>query len=160
MGLAPYGEPKYVDLIYRELIDLKEDGSFPLNQKYFNYLTGLTMTNGAFDRLFGGPPREPETKLTQREMDLARSVQVVCEEVMLRMARTAHRETGLEISAWPAAWRSTAWATAGSSAKARSSELWIQPAAGDAGGALGVAQLAWHRHCGQPRAGHARQGQR
>ena len=94
MGLAPYGEPKYVDLIYRELIDLKEDGSFTLNQRYFNYLSGLTMTNGAFDRLFGGPPREPETKLTQREMDLARSVQVVCEEVMLRMARTAHRETG------------------------------------------------------------------
>jgi carbamoyltransferase len=94
MGLAPYGEPKYVDLIYRELIDLKEDGSFTLNQKYFNYLTGLTMTNAAFDRLFGAPPREPETKLTQREMDLARSVQVVCEEVMLRMARTVHRETG------------------------------------------------------------------
>jgi carbamoyltransferase len=96
MGLAPYGEPKYVDLIYRELIDLKEDGSFTLNQKYFDYLTGLTMTNGAFDRLFGGPPREPETKLTQREMDLARSVQVVCEEIMLRMARTVHRETGLD----------------------------------------------------------------
>src|SRR5713101_9860533 len=94
MGLAPYGEPKYVQTIYRELVDLREDGSFTLNQKYFNYLTGLTMTNGAFDRLFGGPPRVPESKLTQREMDLARSVQVVCEEVMLRMARTAHRETG------------------------------------------------------------------
>ena len=142
MGLAPYGEPKYVDLIYRELIDLKEDGSFTLNQKYFNYLTGLTMTNGAFDRLFGGPPREPETKLTQREMDLARSVQVVCEEVMLRMARTVHRETGLdEPLPRRAAWRSTASATAGSCARGRSSELWIQPAAGDAGGALGVAQL-------------------
>jgi carbamoyltransferase len=96
MGLAPYGEPKYVDLIYRELIDLKDDGSFTLNQKYFNYLTGLTMTNSAFDRLFGGPPREPETKLTQREMDLARSVQVVCEEIMLRMARSVHREAGLD----------------------------------------------------------------
>ena len=96
MGLAPYGEPKYVDLIYDELIDLREDGSFTLNQKYFNYLAGLTMTNGAFDELFGGPPREPETKLTQREMDLARSVQEVCEEIMLRMARTAHRETGLD----------------------------------------------------------------
>lgn len=96
MGLAPYGEPKYVDLIYRELMDLKEDGSFTLNQRYFNYLTGLTMTNGAFDRLFGGPPREPESKLTQREMDLARSVQDVCEDVMLRMARTVHRETGLD----------------------------------------------------------------
>ncbi len=96
MGLAPYGEPKYVDLIYRELVNLREDGSFTLNQKYFEYLTGLTMTNGAFSQLFGGPPRVPESKLTQREMDLAKSVQVVCEEIMLRMARTAHRETGLE----------------------------------------------------------------
>ena len=96
MGLAPYGEPKYVDQIYRELVDLHEDGSFTLNQAYFNYLTGLTMTNGAFDRLFGGPARVPETKLTQREMDIARSVQAVCEEIMLRMARTAQRETGME----------------------------------------------------------------
>src|SRR5439155_974387 len=96
MGLAPYGEPKYVDVILRELIDLRDDGSFTLNQKYFNYLTGLTMTNGAFDALFGGPPREPESKLTQREMDLARSVQVVCEEIMLRMCRTVHRETRME----------------------------------------------------------------
>ena len=96
MGLAPYGEPKYVETIYRELVHLHEDGSFTLNQDYFNYLTGLTMTNGAFDRLFGGPPRVPESKLTQREMDLARSVQVVCEEIMLRMAHTLHRETGLE----------------------------------------------------------------
>src|SRR5437764_1336881 len=95
MGLAPYGTPKYVDLIYRELIDLQEDGSFRLNQKYFNYLSGLTMTSRAFDALFGGPPRVPESKLTQKEMDLAHSVQVVCEEIMLRMARTAHRETGL-----------------------------------------------------------------
>src|SRR5437773_10315658 len=94
MGLAPYREPKYVDLIYRELVDLRDDGSFTLNQEYFNYLTGLTMTNGAFDRLFGGPARVPESKLTQREVDLARSVQVVCEEIMLRMARTVHRETG------------------------------------------------------------------
>jgi carbamoyltransferase len=103
MGLAPYGEPKYVDVIYRELIDLKDDGSFALNQRYFNYLSGLTMTNAAFDQLFGAPPREPETKLSQREMDLARSVQVVCEEVMLRMARTAHRETGLQrlCEKWP-----------------------------------------------------------
>ena len=96
MGLAPYGEPKYVDAIYRELVDLREDGSFTLNQRYFNYLTGLTMTNGAFDRLFGGPARVPESKLTQREMDLARSIQVVCEEIMLRMARAVHKETGAE----------------------------------------------------------------
>jgi carbamoyltransferase len=95
MGLAPYGEPRYVRAILDELMDLGEDGSFTLNQAYFNYLTGLTMTSAAFDSLFGGPPRKPESKLTQREMDLARSVQEVCEEVMLRMARTAHRETGL-----------------------------------------------------------------
>ena len=151
MGLAPYGEPKYVELIYDHLIDLQEDGSFRLNQKYFDYLAGLTMTNGRFDELFGGPPRVPETKLTQREMDLARSVQEVCEEVMLRMARTAHRRRASRTSAWPAAWRSTASATAGCCAKGPFKRLWIQPAAGDAGGALGVAQLIWHRHCKQPR---------
>jgi carbamoyltransferase len=151
MGLAPYGEPKYVDLIYRELIDLKEDGSFTLNQRYFNYLTGLTMTNAAFDRLFGGPPREPETKLTQREMDLARSVQAVCEEVMLRMARTAHRETGADRLCLAGG---VALNCVGNGRLLREGpfkELWIQPAAGDAGGALGVAQLAWHRHRRQPR---------
>jgi carbamoyltransferase len=151
MGLAPYGEPKYVDLIYRELIDLKEDGSFTLNQKYFNYLTGLTMTNSAFDRLFGGPPREPETKLTQREMDLARSVQVVCEEIMLRMARSVHRETGLDRLCLAGG---VALNCVGNGRLLREGpfkELWIQPAAGDAGGALGVAQLAWHRRLGKPR---------
>ncbi len=151
MGLAPYGEPKYVDLIYRELIDLKEDGSFTLNQRYFNYLTGLTMTNSAFDRLFGGPPREPETKLTQREMDLARSVQVVCEEIMLRMARTVHRETGMDRLCLAGG---VALNCVGNGRLLREGpfkELWIQPAAGDAGGALGVAQLAWHRHQKQPR---------
>lgn len=96
MGLAPYGEPKYVDLILKELIDLKEDGSFTMNQKYFGYLDGLRMTNDAFSQLFGGPPRVPESDLTQKEMDLARSVQVVTEEIMLRMARAVHAETGLE----------------------------------------------------------------
>jgi len=151
MGLAPYGEPKYVDLIYRELMDLKEDGSFTLNQRYFNYLTGLTMTNRAFDELFGAPPREPETNLTQREMDLARSVQVVCEEVMLRMARTVHRETGLDRLCLAGG---VALNCVGNGRLLREGpfrQLWIQPAAGDAGGALGVAQLAWHRHCRQPR---------
>jgi carbamoyltransferase len=151
MGLAPYGEPKYVDLIYRELVDLKDDGSFALNQKYFNYLSGLTMTNGAFDKLFGGPPREPESKLTQREMDLARSVQVVCEEVMLRMAHTVHRETGLDRLCLAGG---VALNCVGNGRLLREGpfkELWIQPAAGDAGGALGVAQLIWHRHRKQPR---------
>lgn len=151
MGLAPYGEPKYVDLIYRELIDLHEDGSFSLNQKYFNYLAGLTMTSEAFHERFGGPPRVPETNLTQKEMDLARSVQVVCEEVMLRMARTAHRETGLPNLCLAGG---VALNCVGNGRLLREGpfeRIWIQPAAGDAGGALGVAQLIWHRYYGKPR---------
>ena len=151
MGLAPYGEPKYVDVIFDKLIDLRDDGSFRMNQEYFNYLTGMTMTNGAFDALFGGPPRVPESKLTQREMDLARSVQVVCEEIMLRMARTAHRETGLENLCLAGG---VALNCVGNGRLLREGpfkRLWIQPAAGDAGGALGIAQLVWHRHFGAPR---------
>ncbi len=151
MGLAPYGEPKYVDKIYDELMDLKEDGSFRLNQKYFNYLAGLTMTSEAFNELFGGPPRQPESKLTQKEMDLARSVQVVCEEVMLRMARTAHRRTGAEYLCLAGG---VALNCVGNGRLLREGPfkgLWIQPAAGDAGGALGVAQLIHHRHFKQPR---------
>jgi len=151
MGLAPYGEPKFVDLIYKELIDLREDGSFRLNQKYFNYLTGLTMTNGEFDKLMGGPPREPESKLTQREMDLARSVQEVCEEIMLRMARTAHKKTGLDNLCLAGG---VALNCVGNGRLLREGpfkQIWIQPAAGDAGGALGVAQLIAHRHCKLPR---------
>src|SRR6185295_18915857 len=96
MGLAPYGRPKYVQTIYDHLLDLKADGTFRLNMDYFNYCTGLTMTNGKFDALFDGPPRKPESPLTQREMDLARSVQEITEEVMLRLSRTVHRETGVE----------------------------------------------------------------
>jgi carbamoyltransferase len=152
MGLAPYGEPKYLDLIYRELVDLREDGSFRLNQKYFDYTTGLTMTSPAFDELFGGPPRVPESKLTQKEMDLARSVQVVCEEVMLRMARTAHRLTGLDALCLAGG---VALNCVGNGRLLREGpfrDLWIQPAAGDAGGALGAALLAWHRHLKRPRA--------
>jgi len=151
MGLAPYGEPKYVDAIYRELIDLREDGSFRLHQEYFNYLAGLTMTNGAFDRLFGGPPRVPESKLTQREMDLARSVQVVCEEIVLRMARTVHRDTGMENLCLAGGVALNCVANGRLLREGPFKRLWIQPAAGDAGGALGVAQLVWHRHCGAPR---------
>ena len=151
MGLAPYGEPRYVDLIYRELIAVREDGSFTLNQKYFNYLTGLTMTNGAFSRLFDGPPRTPESKLTQREMDLARSVQVVCEDILLRMARTLHRETGLENLCLAGGVALNCVANGRILREGPFKRLWIQPAAGDAGGALGVAQLIWHRYCKQPR---------
>jgi carbamoyltransferase len=145
MGLAPYGEPRYVQQIYDHLLDLREDGSFRLNQEYFGYLDGLTMTNERFHRLFGGAPREPETKLSQREMDLARSVQDVCEEVMLRMARTVHRETGLEHLCLAGG---VALNCVGNGRLLREGpfrRLWIQPAAGDAGGALGVAQLIWHR---------------
>jgi carbamoyltransferase len=151
MGLAPYGTPRYVDVIYRELIDLKADGSFTLNQAYFNYLTGLTMTNRAFDKLFGGPPRVPEAKLTQRDMDLARSVQVVCEEIMMRMARTAHRETGLENLCLAGGVALNCVANGRLLREGPFKQIWIQPAAGDAGGALGVAQLIWHRECKQPR---------
>src|SRR6059036_996851 len=151
MGLAPYGRPTYVDRIYNELLDLKEDGSFRLNQKYFNYLTGLTMTNGAFDRLFGGPPRAPEGPLTRRDLDLAHSVQLVCEEIMLRMARTAHRRTGLENLCLAGG---VALNCVGNGRLLREGpfkNIWIQPAAGDAGGALGVAQLIRHRHLNTPR---------
>jgi carbamoyltransferase len=151
MGLAPYGQPLYVDAIYRELIDLRDDGSFRLNQKYFNYLGGLTMTSAAFDQLFGGPPRVPETPLRQRDMDLARSIQVVCEEVMLRMARTAHRLTDLTDLCLAGG---VALNCVGNGRVLREgpfTRLWIQPAAGDAGGAIGVAQLIWHRHLAQPR---------
>ena len=151
MGLAPYGEPKYVDLILSELMDLREDGSFRLNQEYFNYLSGLTMTNGNFSKLFGGPPRKPESRITQREMDLARSVQDVCEEVMLRMARSVHQETGLDNLCLAGG---VALNCVGNGRLLREGpfkRIWIQPAAGDAGGALGVAQLIWHRHLNQPR---------
>ncbi len=151
MGLAPYGEPKYVQLILDHLVDLRDDGSFTLNQKYFNYLTGLTMTNGAFDELFGGPPRVPESKLTQREMDLARSVQEVCEEIMLRMARTVHAETGLENLCLAGGVALNCVGNGRILREGPFANIWIQPAAGDAGGALGIAQLIWHRHLKQPR---------
>ena len=157
MGLAPYGEPKYVDLIYKHLMDLKEDGSFTLNQKYFNYLSGLTMTSEAFNELLGGPPREPETNLTQKEMDLARSVQVVTEEVMLRMARTAQKLTGMENLVLAGG---VALNCVGNGRLLREGpfkRLWIQPAAGDAGGALGVAQLIAHRQFGRARVLQRRQ---
>jgi carbamoyltransferase len=151
MGLAPYGRPKYVAKIYEHLVDLQDDGSFRLNQKYFNYLTGLTMTNGGFAELFDGPPREPETKLTQREMDLARSVQDVCEEIMLRMVRTAHKETGLDKLCLAGGVALNCVGNGRILREGPFKEIWIQPAAGDAGGALGVAQLIWHRHLKQPR---------
>jgi len=151
MGLAPYGRPKYVKQIYDHLVDLKEDGSFRMNQEYFNYLSGLTMTNGGFEKLFDGPPREPESKLTQREMDLARSIQEVCEEVMLRMVRAAHRETKLDNLCLAGGVALNCVGNGRILREGPFKEIWIQPAAGDAGGALGVAQLIWHRYLKQPR---------
>ncbi|MGQ0714521.1 MAG: carbamoyltransferase family protein [Gemmatimonadaceae bacterium] len=151
MGLAPYGEPKYVQTILTELVNLRDDGSFTLNQKYFNYLTGLTMTSPAFNELFGGPPREPETKLTQKEMDLARSVQVVCEEIMMRMSHTAQRLTGSKNLCLAGGVALNCVGNGRILREGPFERIWIQPAAGDAGGALGVAQLIWHRHREQPR---------
>lgn len=144
MGLAPYGEPKYAQIIYDNLIDLKEDGSFHLNLKYFNYMSGLTMTNDEFAKLFGGPRREAETPLTQREMDLARSIQEVVEECMLRQARYLHKVTGLENLCLAGG---VALNCVGNGRVLREGpfkRLWIQPAAGDAGGALGAALCVWH----------------
>lgn len=151
MGLAPYGQPKYVDLILKHLIDLRDDGSFKFDQRYFSYTHGLTMTSPAFDELFGGPPRVPESRLTQRDMDLARSVQEVCEMIMLRLARHVHRETGLPDLVLSGG---VALNCVGNGRLLREGpfkRLWIQPASGDAGGALGVAQLVWHRQMNQPR---------
>ena len=151
MGLAPYGEPKYVKAIYEHLIDLKPDGTFRLNMEYFNYCTGLTMTGRKFDEIFGGAPRKPESKLGQREMDLARSIQEVTEEVMLRLSRTLHRETGVENLCLAGG---VALNCVGNGRILREGPfkgLWIQPAAGDAGGALGAALSVWHQFEGNPR---------
>ncbi len=151
MGLAPYGEPRYVDAIYRDVVRLRDDGSFTLDQRYFDYLGGLTMTNAAFSALFGGPPRAPESPLTQREMDLARSVQEVCEEIVLRMARTARRETGETNLCLAGGVALNAVANGKLRRAAIFDHVWVQPAAGDAGGALGAAFVAWHRYLDAPR---------
>jgi len=151
MGLAPYGEPRFVQQILNDVLQLKEDGSFKLNMDLFNYLHGLTMTNGAFDELFGGPPRKPESELTQREMDLAASVQVVTEEIMLRMARHVHHETGMKNLCLAGG---VALNCVGNGRLLREGpfeQLWIQPAAGDAGGALGVALTIYHKVLGHER---------
>lgn len=145
MGLAPYGEPKYVDLIMNELIDLKEDGSFRMNMKYFNYCVGLTMTNRKFDKLFGGPARKPESQVTQKEMDLARSVQDVTEEIMMRMARHVHQQTGQKNLVLAGGCALNCVANGKILQEGPFEKIWIQPAAGDAGGALGSALFAWHQ---------------
>ena len=151
MGLAPYGQPKYTDRILENVMDLKEDGSFRLNMRYFNYLAGLTMTNQHMSELFDGPPRQAESPLTQREMDIARSCQEVAEEVMLRMARTVHRETGLAKLCLAGGVALNCVGNGRILREGPFEELWIQPAAGDAGGALGVALALWYRYLGNER---------
>ena len=151
MGLAPYGEPKYAQLILDHLIDLKPDGTFRLDLEYFNYCTGLTMTNGRFDELFGGVPRKPEARLTQREMDLAASIQAVTEEVMLRLARSIAGETALPNLCLAGGVALNCVANGKVFRDGGFKDIWIQPAAGDAGGALGAALVAYHLYKGQPR---------
>ncbi|NUN10906.1 MAG: carbamoyltransferase [Ignavibacteriaceae bacterium] len=151
MGLAPYGEPKYVDLIYKHLIDVKPDGSFHMNMEYFNYCSGLTMTNDKFHALFGGPPRAQESKLTQKEMDLARSVQEVTEEVVMRMARHVHKETGMSACVLAGGVALNCVANGKLLKEGPFKDLWIQPAAGDAGGSLGAALVTWYQYLGNER---------
>lgn len=151
MGLAPYGEPKYYDLILREILDLKDDGTFRLNMKYFDYATGLTMTNSAFDTLFGGPPRKPEGAMTHREMDIAASIQKVTEDVVIRLARTAHRELGTEFLCMAGGVALNCVANGKILRETPFRDIWIQPAAGDAGGAVGAALSVWHEYHGRER---------
>src|SRR5262245_9153573 len=148
MGLAPYGEPKYVDLILSKILDLKEDGSFWLDQSYFNYATGLTMTSRKFHDLFGGPPRNPEVLLTQREMDLAASVQKVTEDVMLRMTRNLASTYRIENLCLAGGVALNCVANGRVLRDGAFKRIWIQPAAGDAGGAIGAALAAYHQHLG------------
>lgn len=156
MGLAPYGEPKYVDIIKKELIDIREDGSFRLNMKYFDYCAGMRMTHRRFDALFGGPPRKPEGKITQREMDLARSIQVVTEEIMLNIARHVHQETGMKHLALAGGVSLNCVANGRLLREGPFDDIWIQPCAGDGGNALGAALFAWHQLLDKPRAPESR----
>jgi carbamoyltransferase len=151
MGLAPYGEPRYVRQILDEVVDLRDDGSLRLNMKYFNFAAGLTMTSAEFDRLFGGPPRKSESEVTQREMDLARSVQEVCEEAMLRMARHAHHETGEKNLCLAGGVALNCVGNGRILREGPFENIWIQPAAGDAGGSLGAALSVWYQYLGNGR---------
>ncbi len=151
MGLAPYGEPRFVDVIKRELIDIREDGSFRLNMRYFDYCAGLRMTNRRFAALFGGPERKPESKITQREMDLARSIQTVTEEIMLKIARHVHAETGMKNLVLAGGVALNCVANGKLLREGPFENLWIQPCAGDGGNALGAALFAWHHLLEQPR---------
>ena len=151
MGLAPYGEPRYVDVILDNLLDLKEDGTFRLDMSYFNYCTGLTMTNDKFASLFDGPARSAESEITQREMDIAASIQKVTEEVVLRLARTIHKETGQKNLCLAGGVALNCVANGRILREGPFDDVWIQPAAGDAGGAIGAAAVAWHDYDGRER---------
>ncbi len=159
MGLAPYGEPRYKDLIYERLLDVKPDGSFSLNLAYFNYCQGLTMTNARFHRLFGGPPRKPEATLLERHMDLAASVQAVTEEVLLRMGQTLHQRTGDRKLVMAGGVALNCVANGRLLREGPFESIWIQPAAGDAGGALGAAMFVWHQLLERPRQASASDSQ-
>jgi len=151
MGLAPYGEPKYVSLIKDKLLEIREDGSLKMNHEYFSYSQGLRMTNGAFDKLFGGPPRKAESRITQKEMDLARSIQAITEEVMLKMTKYVYKETKLKKLCMAGGVALNCVANGRVLREVPFEDIWIQPAAGDAGGALGMALAIWHRYLAQPR---------
>ena len=151
MGLAPYGTPRHAELIRTKLIRIADDGSLALNQRYFDYLGGLTMTNARFEKLFGGPARRPEGPITEREMDLAASIQVVTDEVVLKMARHAHRRTGLEDLVLAGGVALNVVSVGKLLREGPYSRIWTQPAAGDAGGALGAALWAWHELLGAER---------
>jgi carbamoyltransferase len=151
MGLAPYGEPKYKKIIYDHLIDVKDDGSFRMNMEYFNYCAGLTMTNRKFSKLFGGPPRVPESNLTQKEMDLARSLQDVTEEIVLKMGNHVFKGTGSENLALAGGVALNCVANGKLLREGPFKNIWIQPAAGDAGGALGAALVGWYSYLGNNR---------
>jgi len=151
MGLAPYGKPVFKDLILKELIDLKDDGSFKLNMSYFDYCAGLRMTNNRFHKLFGAPPRKPESRVTQREMDLARSIQEVTEEVMLRITRHVHKVTGQKNLCLAGGVALNCVGNGRILREGPFENIWIQPASGDAGGALGAAYCGWHQYFEKPR---------
>jgi carbamoyltransferase len=151
MGLAPYGEPKYADTIFEHLVDVKADGSFRLDQSYFDYCAGLTMTNGKFDTLFGGPPRKPDQLLVQRHMDLAASIQAVTDEVVLRLTRSLRAETGIRNLCLAGGVALNCVANGKVLRDGRFEQIYIQPAAGDAGGALGAALVGYHMQLGQKR---------
>jgi len=151
MGLAPYGEPRYVELILEKIVEIRDDGSLWLDMSYFDYCRGVTMTTPKFHRLFGGPPRKPEETITQREMDLAASIQVVCEEVVLRAARHAHEVTGERNLVLAGGVALNCVANGRLAREGPFDDIWVQPAAGDAGGALGSALLVWHHLIGAPR---------